>query len=132
MTLTVTNDNGTDTKTISDMIVVEDNNFCDPEPNPQMAFEANEDYDYLVNETVNEKLVSEFTFTAWVKPNGIQPDYSAIFSLSSGDGNEKNVLNFRESNNTLGFHWNGTAWNWDSNLIVPANDWSFVSITVTS
>ena len=132
VTLTVTNDNGTDTKTISDMIVVEDNNFCDPEPNPQMAFEANEDYDYLVNETVNEKLVSEFTFTAWVKPNGIQPDYSAIFSLSSGDGNEKNVLNFRESNNTLGFHWNGTAWNWDSNLIVPANEWSFVAITVTS
>ena len=54
VTLTVTNDNGTDTKTISDMIVVEDNNFCDPEPNPQMAFEANEDYDYLVNETVND------------------------------------------------------------------------------
>ena len=132
VTLTVTNDNGTDTKTISDMIVVEDNNLCDPEPNPQMAFEANEDNDYLVNETVNEKLVSEFTFTAWVKPNGIQPDYSAIFSLSSGDGNEKNVLNFRESNNTLGFHWNGTAWNWDSNLIVPANEWSFVAITVTS
>ena len=132
VTLTVTNDNGTDTKTISDMIVVEDNNLCDPEPNPQMAFEANEDYDYLVNETVNEKLLSEFTFTAWVKPNGIQPDYSAIFSLSSGDGNEKNVLNFRESNNTLGFHWNGTAWNWDSNLIVPANEWSFVAIIVTT
>ena len=42
------------------------------------------------------------------------------------------MLNFREGNNTLGFHWNGTAWSWDSNLIVPADEWSFVAITVTA
>jgi len=132
VTLTVSNDNGTDTKTISNMIVVEENSLCDPEPNPQMAFEANDSDHYLLNETVNETSVSDFSFTAWVKPNGIQPNYSAIFSLSSGGGNEKNVLNFREGNNTLGFHWNGTAWSWDSNLIVSANQWSFVAITVSS
>ena len=132
VTLTVTNDNGTDTKTISDMIVVEENSLCDPEPNPQMAFEANDSDHYLLNSTINETSVSDFTFTAWVKPNGIQSDYSAIFSLSSGIDNEKNVLNFREGNNTLGFHWNGKAWGWDSNLIVPPNEWSFVAITVIS
>jgi len=131
VTLTVSNDNGTDTKTISNMIVVEENSLCDPEPNPQMAFEANDSDHYLLNETVNETSVSDFSFTAWIKPDGIQPNYSAIFSLSSGIGNEKNVLNFREGNNTLGFHWNGTAWSWDSNLIVPADQWSFVAITVT-
>ena len=113
------------------MIVVEENSLCDPEPNPQMTFDADDSGGYLSNETINEKSVSDFSFTAWVKPNGIQFDYSAIFSLSSGDGNEKNVLNFREGNNTLGFHWNGTAWWWDSNLIVPADQWSFVAITVT-
>ena len=35
-------------------------------------------------------------------------------------------------NNTLGFHWNGKAWGWDSNLIVPENQWSFIAITVKS
>ena len=132
VTLTITNDNGTDTKTISDMIVVEENSLCDPEPNPQMAFEAYDYNDYLINQTINEKSVSEFTFTGWVKPNGIQSNYSAIFSLSSGYGYERNALNFREGNNTLGFHWNGQGWAWDSNLIVPADKWSFVAITVTS
>jgi len=133
VTLTVTNDNGTDTKTISNMIVVEENSLCDPEPNPQMAYlNSWTDDTYLVNNTVDEKSILEFSFTAWVYPDGIQSDYSSIFSLSSGDGNEKNVLNFREGNNTLGFHWNGTAWSWDSNLIVPADEWSFVAITVTA
>ena len=133
VTLTVTNDNGTDTKTISNMIVVEENSLCDPEPNPQMAYlNSWTDDTYLVNNTVDEKSILEFSFTAWVYPDGIQSDYSSIFSLSSGDGNEKNVLNFREGNNTLGFHWNGTAWSWDSNLIVPPDEWSFVAITVTA
>jgi hypothetical protein len=42
-------------------------------------------------------------------------------------------LNFRESNNTLGYHWagSGQSWSWDSNLEVPADKWSHVAIVVS-
>ena len=131
VSLTVTTPNGESTKTINQMVEVSAS-YCSPEEPPLMAADFTESGDYLVNSSVNELGVEEFTFSAWIKPNGIQADYSGIFSLSSGDGVEKNVLNFREGNNTLGFHWNGDHWGWDSNLIVPADQWSFVAITVTA
>ena len=130
VTLTVTTPAGTSTKTVSQMVTVSES-FCSPEEPPLNAVECTGTGDYLVNSSINETGLTEFTFTAWVKPNGIQADYSGIFSLSDGEGVNKNVLNFREGNNTLGFHWNGEQWWWDSDLIVPADEWSFVGITVT-
>jgi len=123
VTLTVTNADGiSDTKTIDDMIVIGED-YCHPEPDPQNALHCNATLDY------ND--VTHFSFTAWVKPEGIQADYSGIFSLGVGEGTNVNVLNFREGNNTLGFHWNGTHWNLDSNLVVPADQWSYIAITVS-
>jgi PKD repeat protein len=131
VSLTVTTPAGSSTKTIPNMVQVS-SSLCSPEEPPLMAAECTATGDYLVNASVNETGLTEFTFTGWVKPNGIQADYSGIFSLSNGEGANKNVLNFREGNNTLGFHWNGAQWWWDSNLIVPADEWSFVAITVTA
>ena len=130
VTLTVSTPAGQSTKTITQMVTVSES-YCSPEENPLMAAECTATGDYLVNSSINETNVTEFSFSAWIKPNGIQADYCGIFSLSSGENEEKNVLNFREGNNTLGFHWNGEQWWWDSNLIVPADQWSFVAITVT-
>ena len=131
VTLTVTDGTGaSDSKTLTNLITVGES-ICSPEPEASMAMECAGSPQYATNDNILESNVTNFTFTAWVKPSGIQPDFSGIFSLSSGDDNEKNVLNFREGNNTLGFHWNGGHWGWDSNLIVPADEWSFVAITVT-
>lgn len=129
VTLTVTTPNGSSTKTINQMVEIS-TSYCSPEEPPLNAVNCTGTGDYLVNSSINETGLTEFTFTGWVKPNGIQADYSGIFSLSDGEGLNKNVLNFREGNNTLGFHWNGEQWWWDSNLIVPADEWSFVAITV--
>jgi len=132
VTLTVTNASGvSNTKTIPNMVEVLDS-YCDVEANPQMALSCDSaSHQYAVNSSINYTNVSDFTFTTWIKPNGIQNNYTAIFSLGSGTGNEKNVLNFRESNNTLGIHLNGGYWSRDSNLIIPENEWSFVAITIT-
>ncbi|MFD0962416.1 LamG-like jellyroll fold domain-containing protein [Pseudofulvibacter geojedonensis] len=132
VTLTITDGNGkTDTKTVTQMISVGEN-YCSPEPNPEQALQCSENNHYAINSTINLTNITNFSCTAWVKPNGIQPDYSAIFSLSSGNnGPNKNALNFREGNNTLGIHWNNGYWWWDSNLVVPENEWSYVAITVT-
>jgi len=127
VTLKVTDGLGNiSTKTVTDIITVGDN-YCTPEPDPQMALECSANNHFVTNTTVNETGITNFSFTGWIKPNGIQPDYSGVFSLSEGC-----VLNFREGNNTLGVHWKGgTYWWWDSNLVVPANEWSYVAITVT-
>ncbi|WP_435262282.1 LamG-like jellyroll fold domain-containing protein [Tenacibaculum sp. nBUS_03] len=113
-------------KTVTKLITVGDD-YCATESEPKMALACNQTNDYVSNNSINEENISNFSFTAWIKPNDIQPNYAAIFSLSEGC-----VLNFRESNNTLGIHWKGgNYWWWDSNLEVPADEWSYVAITVT-
>ena len=130
VSLTITDANGnSNTKTISNMIQVSESQ-CIPEPTPQNALACLGSPQYATNDNINQTNLLDFTFTAWIKPNGIQADYSAIFSLGDGEGNNKNVLNFRGGNNTLGMHWNGDEWWWDSGLIVPEDEWSFVGIKV--
>ncbi len=62
--------------------------------------------------------------TAWIKPNGIQDEYTGIFF----NDDESAGLNFRESNNTLAYHWPGGSWSWDSGLEVPSDVWSHVAL----
>jgi len=131
VSLTVTDTNGvSSSKTIQDMVVIGDS-YCSPEPDPQKALHCVDNYDFASNSDLDFQNVTNFTFTAWIKPDGIQNDYSGIFSLGSGEGDNKNVLNFREGNNTIGMHWNGGHWGWDSNIIVPPNQWSYVAISVS-
>lgn len=67
------------------------------------------------------------TIAAWVKPTGYQNEYSGIlFNDITSAG-----FNFREGNNTLGYHWPGGAWWWDSGLEVPADEWSHVAMVAT-
>ncbi len=70
---------------------------------------------------------NNFTMTAWIKPNGIQSDYSSILMNDASAAG----INFRESNNTLGYHWPGGEWWWDSNLVVPTNEWSHIALVAT-
>ena len=65
-----------------------------------------------------------FSITAWVKPDGIQPDYSGI-AINNGT---TAGLNFRGGNNTLGYHWPGGSWSWNSRLIVTPYQWSHVAL----
>ena len=128
VTLTVTNDQGTDTKTVSNMFNRSD---CAAADAPK-ALQCIDNGDYGINTSVNETGITNFSFTGWVKPDGVQNDFSAIFSLSAGPPVERYSLNFREGNNTLGFHWRGAKdRNWDSNLIVPTDQWSYVAMTVS-
>jgi hypothetical protein len=65
-----------------------------------------------------------YTVSAWVRPEGIQPDYTAIAIAAGGGG-----FNFRQ-NNELGYHWPNGAWWWSSGLYVPQDQWSHVAMTV--
>lgn len=124
VSLTATDGAGqTSTRAIADMVRIE--SYCDPEPFPGYALATTGDGDYAQLPDIGIE-TSVLTITAWVKPDGMQPDYSAIFM---NDGQAAG-FNFREGNNTLGYHWPGGAWWWDSNLIVPEGEWSYVAMVV--
>ncbi len=131
VSLTVTDQYGfSDSITINDMVEIGED-YCQTEQEPLNAIDMSGSNSDIENTAINFTGISNFTFTGWVKPSGIQNDYSAIFSLGEGYDENKNCLNFRGGNNTLGMHWNGDYWGWDSNLIVPPDEWSFVAISVS-
>ena len=124
VTLEVTDDYGSDTRTFPSIIKIVDE--CRLDTVPGLAMKTIGDADYAIIPDMN-MTVDSFTIAAWVKPAGIQNDYSAI---AMNDGTTAG-LNFRGGNNTLGYHWPGGSWSWNSNLIVMENVWSHVAMVVT-
>lgn len=121
VTLTVTDAYGTSTKTWVKIISADD--YCKLEDKPLMAMEC-----VGVNDHANvpslDITTNNFTVTAWIKPSGIQDQYAGLFF----NDEESAGLNFREANNTLGYHWPGGSWSWDSGLEVPNDVWSHVAL----
>jgi photosystem II stability/assembly factor-like uncharacterized protein len=72
-------------------------------------------------------VTNTYTVAAWVKPNGIQPDYTG---LVLGGIDQAAGLNVR-GGNELGYHWPGGAWWWSSGLVLPSNEWSHVALVVS-
>lgn len=126
VTLTVTDVFGSSTKTITNMITV--NNQCGLDTIPGKALKAAGTNQHGQVANANLGVTNTITVTAWVKPNGIQPDYAAIFM---GDGTDAAGMNFKNGNNSLAYHWPGGQWWWNSGLIVTPNVWNFVAMTVS-
>ncbi len=123
VTLVVHDTYGTDTAVIEGMVIVD--RRCGVDTTAGGAFSTSGNPGHVRVLDVDQNVTS-FTVTAWVKPDGIQSDYAGIVM---NDGNAAGI-NFREGNNTLGYHWPGGSWSWDSNLILPPGQWSYVSMTV--
>lgn len=122
-TLTVTDGNG---NTSTNDITVEVNSNCNVDTVPGMALEcfgSGSDYSSTPDFGVT---TNTFTITAWVKPDGIQPEYTGIVMNNGTSGG----INFRPGN-ALAYHWPGGAWWWDSGLVVPEGEWSYVAMVVT-
>ena len=73
------------------------------------------------------------TITMWINPNEAQA-YTNGLLYCRGAGTTSG-LGFSTNKNTgsLGYNWNNNAaqYNWDSGLIPPAGQWSFVAMIVT-
>ncbi len=131
VTLTVTDGTGlSDTKTVEEMIKYEEN-LCSSQAMAGGAMSVeNTSKNYLVQENIDIDNVDHFTVTAWIKPKGVQNAFSCIFMAENSEGRVCS-LNFRPDTNQLGFHWNGSQWWWNSGLVVPQNEWSYVAMVVT-
>jgi hypothetical protein len=127
VTLTITDGNGlSDTKTINSMVTVVPS--CNPDTIPGLALRCVDVDDYAQTGDFNIN-TETFTISAWVKPEGIQPDYTAI---AMNDGTNAAGFNFRGGNNTLGYHWPGGQWWWNSGLIVNPGEWSHVAMVANA
>ena len=123
VSLTVSDVNGTSSRTIENMITVDNQCLVDTVPGGALKLLAYPDYVKIEDLNLTTTTI---TITAWVKPSGIQDDYTSIFM----NDNNAAGFNFKESNNTLAYHWPGGEWWWDSNLIVPPDQWSYVAMVV--
>ena len=77
------------------------------------------------------------TITAWINPNNGTPNAGQQFVFSRGGDTVAGFgfcsTNDANGNPTLGYTWNNDAntSSWNSGLEVPANQWSFVALSVT-
>lgn len=83
--------------------------------------------DYL-NLTGLNLSTHSMSFSCWIKPNGVNEDWSAIFMAQ--DSPSSFGMNFKDGNNTLGYH-SSTNYGWSSGSI-PAGQWSHVALTVNA
>ncbi len=122
VTLSITDSNGqSSSNTVENMVSVI--NSCGADTIPGKALECFGDGDYAAAGDFDLS-TNILSITAWIKPNGIQNDYTGIVmhnDVAAG-------INFRGGNNTLGYHWPGGSWSWNSNLVVPENEWSYVAM----
>lgn len=122
--LTVSDDFGSDTRVFHDFILIKDD--CGADTLAGMALKTNASPQYVQLPNFGLTL-DTFSMSAWIRPNSIQSNFTAILmndGVSAG-------LHFHKGNNTLGYHWPGGDFNWDSGLVVPTNEWSHVGMVVT-
>lgn len=125
-TLTVTNSDGTSTKTETNMVsIIADE--CNIEAVAGKAMSLSTTSDYLLTPSVDLGSTNTITLMAWIRPTGTQVSYTGILSCNGVNVN----LNLRD-NNELGLHWNGGEWGWSTGLIVPADKWSHVALVTTA
>ena len=125
VTLTVTDSNGvSSTRSVPGMVDVGPASQCESSGVPGMALQCSGTNGYGLTHDLGLE-TNTFTAMAWVKPEGIQPDYTAIV-MAGGNGGG---FNFRQ-NNELGYHWPNGAWWWSSGMQVPPDEWSHVAMTV--
>ncbi|MFW0739008.1 LamG-like jellyroll fold domain-containing protein [Flavobacterium sp. T12S277] len=127
VTLTITDGNGnTNSKTINNMIEVLPST-CAIESVALQVLELNDSSQAIVSNDLSYGSTPNLTFTGWIKPNGIQSDWTGIICLGSDD---KTLLGFN-SNNQLQFHLHGQFWELDTELYAVADQWNFISIRIT-
>jgi hypothetical protein len=76
--------------------------------------------------------LSSATFVAWVNPSQTQGQYTGVI-FSRNSTVPATGLDLYTSN-SVGYHWTDTqsTYNWNSNLLVPNNEWSMIAVTVRS
>lgn len=122
-TLTVTNPYGSDSKTLT----INTLEYCTPDTLPGKTLTLSNNGDYATQLSGYPLLTNTFSISCWIKPSGIQDDWSGIVFNSNASG-----LNFF-TQNKIGYHWADSpqSYNWWNGPTVPADEWSHLALVVT-
>ncbi|MFN5876253.1 MAG: LamG-like jellyroll fold domain-containing protein [Ignavibacteria bacterium] len=130
--LIVENANGTDTMRINDAVTVLQSECDGIDPVPGLAADLTDPDDHVTLGRFDGP-AKEFSFTAWVKPKGMQPGFSAILCTDADAGVSQEIgMQFVNDKNELGYLWTGGQWWWGSGLRVEPDVWSHVALTIDS
>ncbi len=121
-TLTVTDQFGTDAQTLDDLIHVYPGE-CGLDSTAGLAVRLGGAERGFIELPRVDVPSNAFTFMAWIRPEGIQPDSSALLASDAGL-----FFGFRNGSNELAFEWKGEGGGWKSGLLVPPDAWSHVAL----
>jgi photosystem II stability/assembly factor-like uncharacterized protein len=128
VSLTVNDGTTSDTKTINNMIAVLPSQ-CNADTIPGKALLVSGTENYAITPPLKIGNTNTITYSAWIKPYGIQNDYAGVLFADNDGGCG---LNFK-SNNRLGYHWAGASgsWSWNNGPIIDSNAWNHVALVIT-
>jgi len=76
---------------------------------------------------------SEATWIVWFRmDSATQANFAALVGIRYGDTQSTNILGFRGTSNTIGYHWNGDFFNTNTSLAPANNTWYMLSLRVNS
>ena len=132
VSLIVSNEHGSDTASEKRAIVVLPSQCDGFDKTAGNAVNLTDPDDYVTLSRI-ASITNEFSFTAWVKPIGMQPSFSAILCTDDEQGGEQEIgMQFVNEKNELGYLWKDGHWWWSSGLVVKPGEWSHVALTVDS
>ena len=130
--LVVANEYGADTMRLEQVITVLESECDGLDPIPGAAADLRDPDDHVTLGRF-DGTAREFSFTAWVKPSGYQPGFSAILCTDADAGVSQEIgMQFVNDRNELGYLWTGGQWWWNSGLRLEPDVWSHVAMTIDS
>lgn len=132
VTLTVSNDYGTDTKTLADFITVLPSE-CEVNPTPMSALDLVGERDIASIPALPAlKGAKGFSVTAFVRLDSIQHSFSQLLSNWSSDVGFSFGFAFRgyAKNTNLTFYWNNVPYQLESKFNLPIGEWAHIALTV--
>lgn len=97
---------------------------CQGDSIPGRALHCVSPGDY-VKVKMQEPYLSEYSVTAWIKPDSIQDHFAGIVVNTVPTIS----LNFKDDNE-IGYHCPGGSWSFSSGLYVEPDEWSYVALTI--
>ncbi|MBP8238376.1 MAG: T9SS type A sorting domain-containing protein [Saprospiraceae bacterium] len=132
VTLSVTDDNGTATRTINDMIQnLSTGNLCGADRVPGKALSLDGSGDFAQASTPLNLNSNNVTMTAWVKRKGTQVDFSGLVYARGGTTSAGLSIT---SSNQLRYTWDDASgsYNFNTGFTIPDNVWTHIALVITS
>lgn len=121
---------GTDTAELIDAVTVLPSECERVVPKPGGCVNLSTSTDFVTLDTF-EGETNTFTFTAWVKPNGYQPSFSAVLCTDvKGSYVGEIGMQFVNDSNEVGYLWKDGMWWWGSGLRLKPDCWNHVALIV--